>query len=262
LRAKVKRAFRAISRTYTASRFPLGAAQALSARPFAQTALPTTALSSPTFLFVPPSLPTCRGRIHGSGAGMSEPSAQGSPTTTSTLTEPTAGQFKLGPVAALSAVGGLTVEQTAVLSGAAAASAVGGFNAEATTLRPTNPLTIRPTIYPTPPGDTVTVEDPVVIDLNGALFRDFATKMDRLIEAAQKSNEIAGEVRDKLIAEWKSGREYIAGPKPSRKVLDLLLVNPLVWAALGFAGTFVGEAAKLAFKALLKLISPDLDIPL
>jgi hypothetical protein len=148
----------------------------------------------------------------------------------------------------------------------------GGFNAQAfnelafnelaTPRRPTNPLTIRPTIYPTPPGDRVTVEDPVSIDTRSAEFRDFVAKLDGFIGAVQQSNEVAREVSNKLIAELKAGREYIAGPKPSRKVLDLLLVNPLLWAALGFAGTFVGEAAKLAFKALLKLVSPDVDIPL
>ncbi len=108
----------------------------------------------------------------------------------------------------------------------------------------------------------MTVEDPVSIDIHSAEFRDFVAKMDGFIAAVRQSNEVAREVGDKLVAELKAGQEYIAGPKPSRKVLDLLLVNPLVWAALGFAGTFVGEAAKLAFKALLKLISPDVDIPL
>jgi hypothetical protein len=66
--------------------------------------------------------------------------------------------------------------------------------------------------------------------------------------AVRQSNEVAREVGDKLAAELKAGQEYIAGPKPSRKVLDLLLVNPLVWAALGFSGAFLGEAAKLAFR--------------
>jgi hypothetical protein len=124
------------------------------------------------------------------------------------------------------------------------------------------PLAIRPTIYPTPPGDTVAVEDPVSINVGSDEFREFVNKVNGLLEAIRQSNEIAREVRDKATAELEAGLKYIAGPKPSRKVIDLLLVNPLTWAALGLAGTLVGEAGKLAFKALLKLISPDIDIGL
>jgi hypothetical protein len=123
-------------------------------------------------------------------------------------------------------------------------------------------LTVIPTIYPAPPGDAVTVEDPVLIDVHSEDFREFVTKLDGFIVAVQRSNDIAREVGDQLVAELKAGREYIAGPKPARKMLDLLLVNPLLWAVGGFAGTFLGEAAKLAFKALLRLVSPDIDIPL
>jgi hypothetical protein len=75
-------------------------------------------------------------------------------------------------------------------------------------------------------------------------------------------DQVASEVGDKLVAELKAGLEYIAGPKPSRNVLDLLLVNPLYAAAVIFAGTAVAELAKLAVKALFKLISPDTEIGL
>jgi hypothetical protein len=146
--------------------------------------------------------------------------------------------------------------------GAAALSAVGGFNAQAATLQPSTSLTIRPTIYPTPPDDTVTVEDPVFIDVRSTDFRDFAIKMDRLIEVIQQSNEIGQETRRQIVAELNAGVEYIKASKPSRKVLTLLLIVPLAAVATVAANTVVQEAAKVTFRALLKLISPDVDIPL
>jgi len=113
-----------------------------------------------------------------------------------------------------------------------------------------------------PPGDTVNVEDPVSIDLRSADFLDFIEKMDRLIETIQQSNEIAQEAREQVIAELKAGVEYIKASKPSRKVLTLLLVVPLTAAATIVATTVVQETTKLALKALLKLISPEVEIDL
>jgi hypothetical protein len=129
-------------------------------------------------------------------------------------------------------------------------------------LSETTLLAIRPTIYPAPPGETVTVEDPVSIDVRSAEFRDSQEAIDRLCLAIQQSNQVAREVGDKLVAELRAGLEYVAGPKPSRKVLDLLLVNPLYAAAAIFASTAVVELAKVAIKALFKLISPEVDIDL
>jgi hypothetical protein len=123
-------------------------------------------------------------------------------------------------------------------------------------------LAIRPTIYPMDPGDRVTVEDAVKLDVRTVEFRDSKEAIERLCSAIEHSNEIAREVGDKMVAEFRAGLEYIAGPKPSRKVLDLLLVNPLYAAAAIFAGSTVAELAKLALKALFKLISPDIDIAL
>jgi hypothetical protein len=161
---------------------------------------------------------------------------------------------------------GMGGDVAATLGGAATlaidASVLPAVRTEITRLLDATPLAIRPTIYPTPPGDTVAVEDPVSINVGSDEFREFVNKVNGLLEAIRQSNEIAREVRDKATAELEAGLKYIAGPKPSRKVIDLLLVNPLTWAALGLAGTLVGEAGKLAFKALLKLISPDIDIGL
>jgi hypothetical protein len=123
-------------------------------------------------------------------------------------------------------------------------------------------LAIRPTIYPAPPGDMVTVEDPVSINISSPEFHDSKHAIERLCAAIEQSNQVAREVGDKLVAELKAGLEYVAGPKPSRKVLDLLLVNPLYAATAIFAGTTVAGLAKIALKALLKLISPEIDIGL
>jgi hypothetical protein len=62
------------------------------------------------------------------------------------------------------------------------------------------PLAIRPTIYPTPPGETVIAEDPVTINIHSAEFRDFVTKLDGFIVAVRQSNEVAREVGDKTAA--------------------------------------------------------------
>jgi hypothetical protein len=63
--------------------------------------------------------------------------------------------------APLSAAGSLTVAATAALSGVAAQSGVGGFNAQSATLQPSTLPANRPTIYPTPPDDTVTAIEPL-----------------------------------------------------------------------------------------------------
>jgi hypothetical protein len=102
----------------------------------------------------------------------------------------------------------------------------------------------------------------VSIDTRGAEFREFTGKMDRLIEAIQQSNQAAREVGEKMVAELGAGLEYIEGPKPSRKVIDLLLLRPLYAAAAIFAGTVVAELAKEAVKVLIKLIGPEIEIQL
>src|SRR5258708_893830 len=127
---------------------------------------------------------------------------------------------------------GIQDTPAATEASSAALSGVGGFNAEVTTGRPIDPLTIRPTIYPAPAGDTVTVEDAVSIDRRSPEFRAFIEQMDRLIVAVQGSNEIVHEVGEQLVAELRAGVEYIKAPKPSRKVLYLLLGGALSWRAV------------------------------
>ena len=108
----------------------------------------------------------------------------------------------------------------------------------------------------------MTVEDPVSINVHSAGFRDFLDLMGLLVERVEQSNEIHREVGQQIVAELNAGVEYLKAPKPSQKVLTLLLVVPLTAAATIAASTVIQETAKLALKALVKLISPDVDIPL
>ncbi|MGC2414585.1 MAG: hypothetical protein WA459_18050 [Stellaceae bacterium] len=128
-----------------------------------------------------------------------------------------------------------------------------GFD-QAPFAQPDAPLTIVPTIYPAAPGDTVTVEDPVSINLGSAEFREFKETIGRLCTAIEQSNQTSREVADKLVAELQAVLKIIEGPKPSRKLIGLLLVGPLLTAAGMFAPGFVGELAKHAADLLLKLI--------
>jgi hypothetical protein len=116
------------------------------------------------------------------------------------------------------------------------------------------PSLITPTVYPAPPGDTVTVEDPVVIDTKSPKFRELKETIERLCGAIEQSNEASREVGQKLVAELQAGLKIIEAPKPSRKMLMLLLVSPLYAAAGIFAASFVGELAKHAADLLSKLM--------
>jgi hypothetical protein len=128
------------------------------------------------------------------------------------------------------------------------------FGAESALTLTVPPTLIAPTIYPAPPGDTVTVEDAVSINLGSAEFRDFKETIGRLCAAIEQSNEVSREVGDKLVAELQAGLKIIEAPKPSRKLIMLLLASPLFAASGIFAANFVGELAKHAADLLLKLI--------
>jgi hypothetical protein len=116
------------------------------------------------------------------------------------------------------------------------------------------PTLIAPTIYPAPPGDTVTVEDAVSIDVRSAEFHEFKEKIGRLCAAIEQSNEVSREVGDKLVAELQAGLKIIEAPKPSRKLIMILLMHPLGATATIFAGGLVAELGKHAADLLLKLI--------
>jgi hypothetical protein len=116
------------------------------------------------------------------------------------------------------------------------------------------PTLIAPTIYPAPPGDTVTVEDAVSINLGSAEFRDFKETIERLCVAIEQSNQASREVGQQLVAEFQAGLKIIEAPKPSRKLIMILLMHPLGATATIFAGGLVAELGRHAADLLLKLI--------
>jgi hypothetical protein len=72
--------------------------------------------------------------------------------------------------------------------------------------------------------------------------------------AIEQSNQVSREVASKLSAELQAGLKIIEAPKPSRKLIDLLLTHPLAAASALFGAGVVTELAKNAAGLLLKLI--------
>ena len=51
-----------------------------------------------------------------------------------------------------------------------------------------------------------------------------------------------------------AGRELLKGPKPSRDLIDLLLVRPLEFLVKAAAAAIIGDLAGQALDALLKMM--------
>jgi len=113
---------------------------------------------------------------------------------------------------------------------------------------------IVPTLYPGDASGTVAVQDHISINVQSTEFQEFSAKMDELISELKKSNMIAGEVRDQLIAELTAGRTLLSAPKPDRKMIDLLLVKPLMYIADKAASAAIGALAALAVGKLLGML--------
>ena len=119
------------------------------------------------------------------------------------------------------------------------------------------PVPVTPTVYPDSPGGTIIVHGNVTINFESADFKTFNVTMDALVKQMQvgRSNEISGEVCAQLLSEMTAGRELLRGPKPSRDLIELLLVRPLKWlaekAALAIVGTLAGEALDLLLKMIM-----------
>jgi hypothetical protein len=124
-----------------------------------------------------------------------------------------------------------------------------------TTLIPA-PVPITPTVYPDSPQGAIIVQNYITINAESVEYKNFNIKMDALIKQLQigGSNEISGDVCNQLLSEMTAGRELLKGPKPSRDLIDLLLVRPLKWLAEKAAGAIIGTYAGLALDALLKMI--------
>jgi hypothetical protein len=107
--------------------------------------------------------------------------------------------------------------------------AAGSMEANATIIPATVPITL--THYPENPGGTVVVHNHIVINIQTANFKQFTTQLDELIAELHRSNEFSVEVREKLLAEIKAGKEIISAPKPDKNYIELLLTKPLKYLA-------------------------------
>jgi hypothetical protein len=113
---------------------------------------------------------------------------------------------------------------------------------------------ISPTVYPQETGDTIIVQNHLTIYIHGTDFRELNAKMDELLTALRGSNEIAGEVRDKLIAEMTAGMAILKSPKPDPKMIDLLIKRPLTFIIEKGSGAIIGTLAIGAMMALGKIM--------
>jgi hypothetical protein len=142
------------------------------------------------------------------------------------------GSISSGPIAALEGTGGLSATPDVLPA----------------------PISIFPTVYPQEPSGTITVQNYITINVHGADFHTLENTMGQLLAEMPKSNAIAGEVRDKLIAEINAGMTILKSPKPTRGLIDLLLVRPLKYIAEKAAGATIGGLAGAALKVLLRMM--------
>jgi hypothetical protein len=114
----------------------------------------------------------------------------------------------------------------------------------------TRPISILPTIYPDELSVAITVENHITTNVHGTDFREFNAKIDELLSELRRSNEIAGDVRDKLVGEITAGMAILRAPKSDPKMVDLLLVQPLKYIEDKAAGPVIGAAALAALRPL------------
>ncbi len=115
-------------------------------------------------------------------------------------------------------------------------------------------IPIVPTLYPGEPASgAIIVQNFITVDVGGKEFREFGEKVIELVDQLQRSNEISGEVREKLLAEMAAGMAILRSPKPDPKLIDLLLRRPLAYVADKAVGTVVSTLAATALMALLKM---------
>ncbi len=116
-------------------------------------------------------------------------------------------------------------------------------------------VTIIPTPYPPDPGIPLVVHGFLQIDTRSAAFVEFGEKIDQLTEALTRSNEIAGNIRDQLLAEIKAGMSILAAPKPDPNLIKVLLEYPLLWIASAAGTGIIGGLAYEAVHLLYHLFS-------
>jgi hypothetical protein len=122
-----------------------------------------------------------------------------------------------------------------------------GFIADAQIMVP-----IIPTVYPSDPtAGTIIVQNYTTI-IDRAALEEFNSKMTELCELMRRSNEIAGETRDKLLGEIAAGMALLNAPKPDPKMIQLLLRRPLMYVGEKATGAIIGAVAVAALGLLGK----------
>jgi hypothetical protein len=116
-------------------------------------------------------------------------------------------------------------------------------------------ITITPTTYPVDPtGGRLVVHSHITINVRSPEFRASDAKLDELIAELRRSNEIAGETRDQLVAEISAGRTILKAPEPDQKLIELLLLKPLRYLADKAGSAVIGGLAVEALHLLLRLL--------
>jgi hypothetical protein len=77
----------------------------------------------------------------------------------------------------------------------------------------------------------------------------------------RRSNEIAGEPRDQLVAEMRAARALLEAPKPDPKSIEILLIRPLKWKGEKGGRAIVGALAVEALHLLQQLMAHAPSIP-
>jgi hypothetical protein len=109
---------------------------------------------------------------------------------------------------------------------------------------------LTPTGYPSDLSGPITVKNFITININGEDYEKLGETMDRLLVELRQSNTIAGEIRDKLIAEMEAGLKILASPKPDPKLIEVLLIRPLKYIGDKTAGPIIGALALAALAAI------------
>ena len=97
------------------------------------------------------------------------------------------------------------------------------------------------------------VENHITINVRTTEFQELTNQLDELLVLLRRSNEIAGESRDQLIAEIKAGRALLEAPKTDPKLVDLFLRRPLRFICKTGSGAIIGVAATAALALLGKV---------